>query len=102
MGRAEGGFQDGSLRVAVPSPSPTPRMATRRLSGRSIENKYLAISNKIYDMKTTSILNREYKKLPSLNFVIVLLATQVNRKMESDIEFSGRRDQVTAVCLLAK
>ena len=33
---------------------------------------------------------------------IVLSAAQVNRKIESDIEFSGRRDQVTAACLLAK
>ena len=32
------------------------------------------------------------------NFVIVLLAAQVNRKIESDIEFSGRCDQVTAAC----
>ena len=56
-------------------------------------------SNKIYDMNTKLILNHEYKKLPSaknilgifakLNFVIVLLAAQVNRKIESDIEFSG-------------
>ena len=63
-------------------------------------------------MKTTLILNREYKKLPStknilgdfchVQFVIVLLAAQVNRKIESDIELSGRRDQVTAACLLAK
>ena len=29
------------------------------------------------------------------NFVIVLLAAQVNRKIESDIEFSRHRDQVT-------
>ena len=29
------------------------------------------------------------------NFSIVRLAAQVNRKIESDIEFSGRRDQVT-------
>ena len=55
-------------------------------------------------MKTTLILNREYKKLRSaqtiwesfaaFNFVILLLAAQINRKIESDIEFSGRRDQV--------
>ena len=38
----------------------------------------------------------------TFNFVIVLLAAQVNRKIESNIEFSGRRDQVTAACLLAK
>ena len=59
-------------------------------------------------MKTTTlILNPEYKKLRSaifarFNFVIVLLAAQVNRKIESDIEFSRRRDQVTAACLHAK
>ena len=35
------------------------------------------------------------------NFVMVLLATQVNRKIENDIEFSRCHDQVTAVCLLA-
>ena len=57
-------------------------------------------------MKTTLILNREYKKLPSAKNIlgdfcyvqfcyIVLSAAQVNRKIESDIEFSGRRDQVT-------
>ena len=67
--------------------------------------KYFAISNKICDMKTTEILNFEYKKLPSAKsilgdfcffcFSIVLLAAQLNRKIESDIEFSGRRDQVT-------
>ena len=52
------------------------------------------------------------KKLPSaktfceifatFNFVIVLLAIQVNRKIKSDIEFSSHLDQVTAACLLAK
>ena len=36
------------------------------------------------------------------NFVIVLLAAQVNRKIESDIEISVYRDKVTAACLLAK
>ena len=29
------------------------------------------------------------------NFSAVLLAAQVNRKIESDIEFSGHRDHVT-------
>ena len=38
----------------------------------------------------------------TFKFFIVLLAAQVNRKIESDIEFSGLRDQVTAACLLAK
>ena len=38
----------------------------------------------------------------TFKFVIVFFAAQVNRKIESDIEFSGRRDQVTAVSLLAK
>ena len=33
----------------------------------------------------------------TFKFVIVLLAAQVNRKIESDIKFSGCRDQVTAV-----
>ena len=42
LGRAEGSFQDGRSRI-----------------------KYFAISNKIYDMETTLILNNEYKKLPS-------------------------------------
>ena len=89
LGRAEGSFQDGQSRI-----------------------KYFAISDKIYDLKTTLILNREYKSyhqrktfwkiFATFNFVIVLLAAQVNRKIESDIEFSGRRDQVTAACLLAK
>ena len=50
-------------------------------------------------MKTTLILNREYKKSRSttnfwesfttFNFVILLLAAQINRKIESDIEFNG-------------
>ena len=63
-------------------------------------------------MKTTLILNPEYKKLRSatnileifatFNFVIVLLAAKVKRKIERDIGFSGRRDEVTAACLLAK
>ena len=56
-------------------------------------------------MKTTLILSRKYKVtfsekhfgrfLLRSNFVIVLLAAQVNRKIESDIEFSRCRDQVT-------
>ena len=60
-------------------------------------------------MKTTLILNREYKKLPSaktfweifptFNFVTVLLAAQVNRKIESDLEFSGRHDQLLPRCV---
>ena len=62
-------------------------------------------------METTLILNHEYKKLPSaktfweifakLNFVIVLLAP-VNRKIESNIEFSGPRDQVTLILICIK
>ena len=52
-------------------------------------------------MKTTLILSREYKK-SVIDFVIALLAAQVNRKIDSDIELHGRRDQVTAACLLAK
>ena len=47
LGRAEGSFKDGRSRV-----------------------KYFAISNKIYDMKTTLILNREYKKLPSAKNIL--------------------------------
>ena len=46
--------------------------------------------------------NRSYYQQKTLleifatfNSSIVLLATQVNRKIESDIEFSGRCDQVT-------
>ena len=55
--------------------------------------KYFAIGNKIYDMKTTLILNHEYKKLPSAKnilggfscfAVIVLLAQhRVNRTSNS-------------------
>ena len=52
-------------------------------------------------MKTTLILNREYKKrqtlwesFPTFNFVILLLVAQINRKIDCDIEFSERRDQV--------
>ena len=59
--------------------------------------KYFAISNKLYDMKTTLILNREYKvTISEKPFRLP------NHKIESDIEFSGRRDQVTAAFLLAK
>ena len=47
LGRAEGRFQEGRPRI-----------------------KYFAISNKIYDMKTTLILNREYKKLPSTKNIL--------------------------------
>ena len=36
------------------------------------------------------------------NFVIVLLAAQVNRNIESDNKFSGCRDQVTTACLLVE
>ena len=43
-----------------------------------------------------------WKIFATFKFVIVLLAAQVHRKIESDIEFSGRRDQVTVACLLAK
>ena len=32
--------------------------------------KYFAIGNKIYDMKTTLILNHEYKKLPSAENIL--------------------------------
>ena len=32
----------------------------------------------------------------TFKFVIVLMAAQVNRKIESDIKFSGHCDQVTA------
>ena len=47
LGRAEGSFQDGRSRI-----------------------KYFAISNKIYDMKTTLILNHEYEKLPSAKNIL--------------------------------
>ena len=36
------------------------------------------------------------------NFVIVLLAAQVNRKIESDMALSVHRNRVTVVCLLTK
>ena len=58
-------------------------------------------------MKTTLILNHEYKKLPSAKnilgdfscfVVIVLLAAPT----KSHIEFSGRSDQVTAACLYSR
>ena len=55
-------------------------------------------------MKTTLILNPEYKKLRSrqtfwaifatFNFVTVLLPAKVKGKIESDIGFSGRRDKL--------
>ena len=69
--------------------------------------KYFAIGNKIYDMKTTLILNHEHKKLLSAKnilgdfscFVVIVLLAAPSK---SHIEFSGRSDQVTAACLLAK
>ena len=90
LGRAEGSFQDGQSRI-----------------------KYFAISDKIYDLKNNVNFEPRIQKVTisekkfwtifaTFNFVIVLLAAQVNRKIESDIEFSGRRDQVTTACLLAK
>ena len=42
LGRAEGSFQDSGLKI-----------------------KYFAISNIIYDLKTTLNLNQKYRKLPS-------------------------------------
>ena len=73
--------------------------------GRS--TKYFAIGKKIYDVKTTLILNHEYKKLPSAKnilgdfscFVVIVLLAAPSK---SHIEFSGQSDQVTAACLLAK
>ena len=58
-------------------------------------------------MKTANIKSYHQRKtfweiFATFNFVIVLLDSQVNRKIESDIEFSGRRDQGTAACLFAK
>ena len=58
-------------------------------------------------MKTTLILNHEYKKLPSAKnilgdfscFVVIVLLAAASK---SHIEFSGRSDQVTAACLLAE
>ena len=69
--------------------------------------KYFAIGKKIYDVKTTLILNHEYKKLPSAKnilgdfscFVVIVLLAAPSK---SHIEFSGQSDQVTAACLLAK
>ena len=48
LGRGEGSFQDSRSRI-----------------------KYFAIRNKIYDMKTTTlILNHKYKKLPSAKNIL--------------------------------
>ena len=70
----------------------------------------MSIENKIFchqqqNLRHENILNREYQKLSSaknileifamFNFTIVLLAAQVNRKIESDVDFSGRRGQVS-------
>ena len=58
-------------------------------------------------MKTTLILNHEYEKLPSAKnilgdfscFVVIVLLAATSK---SHIEFTGRSDQVTSACLLAK
>ena len=79
---------------------------TKFQDGRSTI-KYFAIGKKIYDVKTTLILNHEYKKLPSAKnilgdfscFVVIVLLAAPSK---SHIEFSGQSDQVTAACLLAK
>ena len=65
-----------------------------------IENKKLAISNKICDMKQHKFcaanvkIYHERKNIlgdfNTFNFCIVLLAAQINRKRESDTDFSGR------------
>ena len=47
-----------------------------------------------FDRRTT-ITENILGDFATFNFCIVLLAAQVNRKIESDIEFSGRRDQIT-------
>ena len=56
----------------------------------------------MYIVKSYHQRKQVWEIFATFNFVIVLLAAQVNRKIESDIELSGRRDQVTAACLLAK
>ena len=87
------------------------RQFLRRAEGsfRTVDRriKYFAIGNKIYDMKTTLILNHEYKKLPSAknilgDFSCVVVIVLLAAPSKLHIEFSGRSDQVTAACLLAK
>ena len=67
LGRAEGSFHDSLSRI-----------------------KYFAISNKIYDMKTTLILNREYKKLPSAGAVIKLPRRVNSRNSEASVSNDGK------------
>ena len=45
---------------------------------------------------------KKWEVFAMLNIVIVLLAAQINCKIESDIQFSGRHDEVTTACLLVK
>ena len=87
--RAEGRFQDGRSRI-----------------------KYFAISNNIYDMKTTLILNREYKKLQSATNILGdfcyvqfcyctfgCTSKAQNRKLH---RIQRAPDEVNSACLLAK
>ena len=74
--------------------------------------KYFAIGNKIYDMKTTLILNHEYKKLPSAKtslgdfscFVVIVQVWlhRVNRTSNSAGAVIKVPRYFTAACLLAK
>ena len=76
LGRAEGSFQDSRSRI-----------------------KYFAISNKIYDMKTTLNILGDFC---FVQFYFCTFGCTSKSQIEIDIEFCGRRDQVTPACLLAK
>ena len=74
--------------------------------------KYFAIGNKIYDMKTTLILNHEYKKLPSAKnslgdfscFVVIVQVWlhRVNRTSNPAGAVIKLPRYFTAACLLAR
>ena len=47
--------------------------------------KYFAISNKIYDMKTTLILNHDHKHLPSAKNILGIIST-VELLIDTDLD----------------
>ena len=87
------------------------KKSRRKFSGRSIENKTLCHqqqnlrheNNKFWSANIKSCHQRKtfWEIFATFKFSIVLLAAHVNRKIESDMEFSGRRDQVT-LCVYSR
>ena len=70
------------------------KKSRRKFQDRRSRIKYFAIGNKFYDMKTTLILNHEYKKLPSAKnilgdfscFVVIVLLAPPSIKIAHRIQ----------------